>query len=37
VMAPALADDRMYRVAAAYEKARDAATGRGVLDQIPEL
>jgi aspartyl-tRNA(Asn)/glutamyl-tRNA(Gln) amidotransferase subunit A len=37
VMAPALADDRMYRVAAAYEQARDAAAGRTVLDQIPEL
>jgi len=37
VMAPALADDRMYRVAAAYEQARDAVAGRTVLDQIPEL
>src|SRR5690606_15350136 len=37
VMAPALADDRMYRVAAAYEQARDVAAGRTVLDQIPEL
>src|SRR5690606_26625738 len=37
VMAPAMADDRMYRVAAAYEQARDAAAGCTVLDQIPEL
>ncbi|MPY84629.1 MAG: Asp-tRNA(Asn)/Glu-tRNA(Gln) amidotransferase subunit GatA [Actinophytocola sp.] len=32
IMAPTLADDRMYRVAAAYEAARGP-----VLDQIPEL
>ncbi|MPY99847.1 MAG: Asp-tRNA(Asn)/Glu-tRNA(Gln) amidotransferase subunit GatA [Actinophytocola sp.] len=32
IMAPALADDRMYRVAAAYESARGP-----VLNEIPEL
>jgi len=37
IMAPALQDDRMYRVAAGYEVARNAAAGRTVLDQIPEL
>jgi aspartyl-tRNA(Asn)/glutamyl-tRNA(Gln) amidotransferase subunit A len=37
IMAPALADDRMYRVAAAYERARDAAAGTPFFDQIPEL
>jgi aspartyl-tRNA(Asn)/glutamyl-tRNA(Gln) amidotransferase subunit A len=33
IMAPALEEARMYRVAAAYEKAR----GESVLDSIPEL
>ena len=33
VMAPALADDRAYRVAAAYETARGESTG----PRIPEL
>ncbi|WP_034273589.1 Asp-tRNA(Asn)/Glu-tRNA(Gln) amidotransferase subunit GatA [Haloechinothrix halophila] len=37
IMAPALADDRMYRVAAAYETARDAAAGGALINQIPEL
>jgi aspartyl-tRNA(Asn)/glutamyl-tRNA(Gln) amidotransferase subunit A len=37
IMAPALADHRMYRVAAAYEVARDAATGGPQIHRIPEL
>jgi aspartyl-tRNA(Asn)/glutamyl-tRNA(Gln) amidotransferase subunit A len=37
IMAPALADHRMYRVAAAYEVARNAAEGGPQLDRIPEL
>ncbi|MQA61160.1 MAG: Asp-tRNA(Asn)/Glu-tRNA(Gln) amidotransferase subunit GatA [Actinophytocola sp.] len=37
IMAPALADERMYRVAAAFETARDAAAGTAFLNQIPEL
>jgi aspartyl-tRNA(Asn)/glutamyl-tRNA(Gln) amidotransferase subunit A len=36
IMAPALADDRLYRVGAAYETARDAAGG-ALLDRVPEL
>jgi aspartyl-tRNA(Asn)/glutamyl-tRNA(Gln) amidotransferase subunit A len=35
IMAPALADDRCYRVAAALEAAQDAARGRRFLDQLP--
>ena len=34
VMAPALADDRCYRVAAALEAAQDAARGSRFLDQL---
>jgi aspartyl-tRNA(Asn)/glutamyl-tRNA(Gln) amidotransferase subunit A len=37
VMAPALQEHRMYRVAAAYEVARNAAQGGPVLDRVPEL
>jgi aspartyl-tRNA(Asn)/glutamyl-tRNA(Gln) amidotransferase subunit A len=36
IMAPALADDRAYRVAAAYEAARDAAEGPLVC-RVPDL
>jgi aspartyl-tRNA(Asn)/glutamyl-tRNA(Gln) amidotransferase subunit A len=36
VMAPALADDRCYRIAAALEAAQDAARGSRFLDQLPE-
>ena len=35
VMAPALADDRCYRVAAALEAAQDSARGSRFLDQLP--
>ena len=34
IMAPALADDRCYRVAAAVEAAQDAARGHRFLDQL---
>lgn len=34
IMAPALADDRCYRVAAALEAAQDAARGARFLDQL---
>jgi aspartyl-tRNA(Asn)/glutamyl-tRNA(Gln) amidotransferase subunit A len=37
IMAPALADDRMYRVAAAYEVARDAQGGGSLINRVPEL
>ena len=37
VMAPSLADDRAYRVAAAYEVARDAADGGPLAHRVPEL
>ncbi|HYS34786.1 MAG TPA: Asp-tRNA(Asn)/Glu-tRNA(Gln) amidotransferase subunit GatA [Pseudonocardiaceae bacterium] len=37
IMAPALEDQRMYRVAAAYEVARNAAEGGPQIDRIPEL
>jgi aspartyl-tRNA(Asn)/glutamyl-tRNA(Gln) amidotransferase subunit A len=37
VMAPALADHRAYRVAAAYEVARDAADGGPLAHRVPEL
>jgi aspartyl-tRNA(Asn)/glutamyl-tRNA(Gln) amidotransferase subunit A len=33
-MAPALADDRCYRVAAAVEAAQDAARGSGILQPL---
>ncbi len=35
VMAPTLADDRCYRVAAALEARQDAERGRRFLDQLP--
>jgi hypothetical protein len=35
VMAPALADDRCYRVAAALEAAQDGARGHRLLDELP--
>jgi aspartyl-tRNA(Asn)/glutamyl-tRNA(Gln) amidotransferase subunit A len=34
IMAPALADDRCYRVAAALEAAQDAARGHRLLDEL---
>jgi aspartyl-tRNA(Asn)/glutamyl-tRNA(Gln) amidotransferase subunit A len=37
IMAPALQDQRMYRVAAAYEVARDAAQGGPVIQRVPDL
>ncbi|MGH3753464.1 MAG: Asp-tRNA(Asn)/Glu-tRNA(Gln) amidotransferase subunit GatA [Pseudonocardiaceae bacterium] len=37
VMAPALADDRAYRVAAAYEVVRDAADGGPLAHRVPDL
>ncbi len=37
VMAPALADDRAYRVAAAYEAARDAADGGPLAYRVPDV
>jgi aspartyl-tRNA(Asn)/glutamyl-tRNA(Gln) amidotransferase subunit A len=37
IMAPALAEQRMYRVAAAYEVARDAAQGGPLIHRVPEL
>jgi aspartyl-tRNA(Asn)/glutamyl-tRNA(Gln) amidotransferase subunit A len=37
IMAPALQDHRMYRVAAAYEVARDAALGGAPILSVPEL
>jgi len=37
VMAPAMADDRAYRVAAAYELARDAADGGPLWCRVPDL
>ena len=36
VMTPALADDRAYRVAAAYEVARDTASGTPFASTIPD-
>jgi aspartyl-tRNA(Asn)/glutamyl-tRNA(Gln) amidotransferase subunit A len=35
IMAPALGDDRCYRVASALEAAQDAARGSRFLDQLP--
>ncbi|MEO6084279.1 MAG: Asp-tRNA(Asn)/Glu-tRNA(Gln) amidotransferase subunit GatA [Umezawaea sp.] len=37
IMAPALQDHRMYRVAAAYEVARDAAQGGPLIGRVPQL
>ena len=37
VMSPTLADDRGYRVAAAYEAARVTATGHTVISSVPQL
>ncbi|SFP25805.1 aspartyl-tRNA(Asn)/glutamyl-tRNA(Gln) amidotransferase subunit A [Amycolatopsis arida] len=37
IMVPALADDRLYRVGAAYEAARDAAAGGSLVHRVPEL
>jgi aspartyl-tRNA(Asn)/glutamyl-tRNA(Gln) amidotransferase subunit A len=37
VMAPALADDRAYRVAAAYEAARNAADRGPLTHRVPDL
>ncbi|MBE9376229.1 Asp-tRNA(Asn)/Glu-tRNA(Gln) amidotransferase subunit GatA [Saccharopolyspora sp. HNM0983] len=37
IMAPAMADDRLYRVGAAYEAARDAADGGALINRVPQL
>jgi aspartyl-tRNA(Asn)/glutamyl-tRNA(Gln) amidotransferase subunit A len=37
IMAPALGEQAMYRVAGAYEQARNRAAGYAVLDRIPAL
>jgi aspartyl-tRNA(Asn)/glutamyl-tRNA(Gln) amidotransferase subunit A len=37
VMAPALQEQRMYKVAAAYEFARDKAEGGSLINRVPEL
>jgi aspartyl-tRNA(Asn)/glutamyl-tRNA(Gln) amidotransferase subunit A len=37
IMAPALADDRLYRIGAAYEVARDDAAGGSLVHQVPNL
>lgn len=37
IMAPSLADDRLYRVGAAYEVARNDAAGGALIHQVPEL
>jgi aspartyl-tRNA(Asn)/glutamyl-tRNA(Gln) amidotransferase subunit A len=37
VMAPALQEQRMYRVAAAFEVARDAAQGGPLINRVPQL
>ncbi|TDV54111.1 Asp-tRNA(Asn)/Glu-tRNA(Gln) amidotransferase subunit GatA [Actinophytocola oryzae] len=37
VMAPALQEERMYKVAAAYEAARDAAAGGALINRVPAL
>jgi len=37
VMAPPLADDRLYRVGAALERALESAWGGSLLNQIPQL
>jgi aspartyl-tRNA(Asn)/glutamyl-tRNA(Gln) amidotransferase subunit A len=36
-MAPALADDRLYRIGAAVEQAFASAWGGPLLDRVPEL
>jgi aspartyl-tRNA(Asn)/glutamyl-tRNA(Gln) amidotransferase subunit A len=36
IMAPAMADDRLYRVGAAYEIARDDAAGGSLVHRVPE-
>jgi aspartyl-tRNA(Asn)/glutamyl-tRNA(Gln) amidotransferase subunit A len=37
IMSPALQDHRGYRVAAAYERARDEAAGGRLIDRVPPL
>jgi aspartyl-tRNA(Asn)/glutamyl-tRNA(Gln) amidotransferase subunit A len=37
IMAPAMADDRLYRVGAAYEAARDAEQGGPLINRAPKL
>jgi aspartyl-tRNA(Asn)/glutamyl-tRNA(Gln) amidotransferase subunit A len=37
IMAPALQEQRMYRVAAAFEVARDAAQGGPLINRVPQL
>jgi aspartyl-tRNA(Asn)/glutamyl-tRNA(Gln) amidotransferase subunit A len=37
VMAPALQEQRMYKVAAAYEAARNAASGGALINRVPEV
>jgi aspartyl-tRNA(Asn)/glutamyl-tRNA(Gln) amidotransferase subunit A len=37
IMAPALADDRLYRVGAAYEVARNDAEGGSLVHRVPSL
>jgi aspartyl-tRNA(Asn)/glutamyl-tRNA(Gln) amidotransferase subunit A len=37
IMAPALREQRMYKVAAAYEAARDAAAGGALINRVPAL
>jgi aspartyl-tRNA(Asn)/glutamyl-tRNA(Gln) amidotransferase subunit A len=37
IMAPTLQDHRMYRVAAAYEAARDALAGGSLINRVPTL
>ncbi|TWG09042.1 Asp-tRNA(Asn)/Glu-tRNA(Gln) amidotransferase subunit GatA [Saccharopolyspora dendranthemae] len=37
IMAPAMADDRLYRVGAAYEVARDAEQGGPLINRAPKL
>src|SRR5699024_2823760 len=37
IMAPTMADERLYRVGAAFEKARDETTGLSFAQRFPEL
>lgn len=37
IMAPALAEDRLYRVGAAYERARDDTAGQSWVEQFPDM
>ncbi|WP_370943851.1 Asp-tRNA(Asn)/Glu-tRNA(Gln) amidotransferase subunit GatA [Amycolatopsis sp. cg5] len=37
IMAPSLADDRLYRVGAAYEVARNDAAGGSLIHQVPDM